>query len=207
MLGSIAAGLGSGKLVTVVQPRLLLQASMAAAAAGMLWLLAVSSPSMTPMVALLPMLLVGLGFGVVTTQVSNVLISPLPEELQGTGSGFAEMAKELGVGMGTAVIGSIMFSVALGGMVDKVALEAGEQITAQERTELILQIEDENVPAEVDRIVAERVPRLEELTREAYVEAFQVTLGVLIAMVLLAMLIAAFIPRIDAAGMTRVGGH
>jgi len=51
------------------------------------------------------------------------------------------------------------------------------------------------------------VPSLEELTREAYVEAFQVTLGVLIAMVLLAMLIAAFIPRIDAAGMTRVGGH
>jgi hypothetical protein len=83
----------------------------------------------------------------------------------------------------------------------------GEQITAQERAELILQIEDENVPAEVDRIVAERVPSLEELTREAYVEAFRVTLGVLIAMVLLAMLIAAFIPRIDAAGMTRVGGH
>jgi len=207
MTGSIVAGLASGKLVSLVQPRLLLQLSMLVAAGGMLWLVAVSSLSMTPASAILPMIVVGLGFGVVTTQVSNVLLSPLPADLQGTGSGFAEMAKEMGVGLGTAVIGSIMFSAALGGMVDKVAAQAGEQITAQERAELIVQIEDESVPEEVERIVAERAPNLEELTRFAYVEAFQVTLGVLIAMVLLALFIASFIPRIEAGGMTRVGGH
>jgi MFS family permease len=207
MTGSIVAGLASGKLVSLVQPRLLLQLSMLVAAGGMLWLVAVSSLSMTPASAILPMIVVGLGFGVVTTQVSNVLLSPLPADLQGTGSGFAEMAKEMGVGLGTAVIGSIMFSAALGGMVDKVAAQAGEQITAQERAELIVQIEDERVPEEVERIVAERAPNLEELTRFAYVEAFQVTLGVLIAMVLLALFIASFIPRIEAGGMTRVGGH
>jgi hypothetical protein len=152
---------------------------------------------MTPVIAVPPMIVVGLAFGVMTTQVSNVLVSPLPPELQGSGSGFAEMAKALGVGLGTAVIGSILFTAALGGMVDKVAVEAGEQITPQERAELILQIEDEEVPEEVERIVAERVPRLEELTRTAYVEAFQVTLGVLIAMVLLAFFIASFIPRVE----------
>ena len=40
------------------------------------------------------------------------------------------------------------------------AIEAGDQITAQERAGVILQIEEENVPAKVDRIVAERVPIL-----------------------------------------------
>jgi MFS family permease len=207
MLGSIIGGLGSGKLVTIMQPRYLLQLSMAAAAAGMIWLLAVSSVSMTPFVAILPLFVVGLGFGVVTTQVSNVLLSPLSQDLQGSGSGFAEMAKEMGVGIGTAVVGSIMFSMALGGMVDKVATQAGEKITAEERAELILQIEDENVPLEVEQIVAERVPNLEELTREAYVDAFKATLGVLIAMVLLGMLIAAFIPKIEKGRINRVGGH
>ena len=82
---------------------------------------------------------------------------------------------------------------------DLAAGTAGEQITAQERAELIVQIEDKRVPEEVERIVAERVPKLDELTRAAYVEAFQVTLGVLIAMVLLAFFIASFIPRIEAA--------
>ena len=197
MTGSIVAGLASGRLVTIVQPRFLLQLCMVVAAAGMLWLVAVSALSMTPANAVLPMIVVGLGFGVVTTQVSNLLVSPLSPELQGSGSGFGEMAKALGVGLGTAVVGSIMFTAALGGMVDKVAIQAGEQITPQERAELILQIEDESVPEEVERIVAERVPDLEELTRTAYVEAFQITLGVLIAMVLVAFFFASFIPNTE----------
>jgi MFS family permease len=196
MSGAIVAVLASGKLVSLMQPRLLLQLCMALAAGGMFWLATVSAPSMTPTTALLPMILVGLSFGVVTTQASNLVLSPLAADLQGSGSGFAEMAKAIGVGLGTAVIGSILFSAALGGMVDKVALQAGEQITAQERAVLILQIEDERVPDEVDRIVKERVPNLEELTRTAYVEAFQITLGVLIAMLLLAFFIASFIPPI-----------
>ena len=207
MLGSIVAGFLSGKLVATMQPKYLLQIAMAVAAAGILWLVAISSPVMTPMTVILPMILIGLGFGAVTSQISNVLVSPLPQELQGSGSGFAEMAKELGVGLGTAVIGSIMFSAALGGMVDKVAVQAGERITAAERAELILQIEDEVVPAEVDRIVAERVPNLTELTRTAYVEAFQLTLGILMGMILLAMFIAAFIPRIDPSSLGSPGGH
>jgi len=206
MTGSIVAGLASGRLVTRMQPRHLLQLCMVVAAAGMLWLVAVSSLSMTPTVAIPPMIVVGLAFGVVTTQVSNLLVSPLSPELQGSGSGFAEMAKALGVGLGTAVIGSILFTAALGGMVDKVAMEAGEQITLEERAELILQVEDESLPEEVERIVAERVPELETLTREAYVEAFQVTLGVLIAMVLLAFFIASFIPRIDPERVSPGGG-
>jgi MFS family permease len=207
MLGSIVGGLGSGKLVAVMQPRYLMQLAMLATVAGMVWLFAVSSLDMTLFTTIPPMVVMGLGLGVVTTQVSNVLVSPLPEELQGSGSGFAEMAKEMGVGLGTAAIASIMFTVALGGMVDKVALEAGEEITAQERAELIVQIEDETVPEEVEQIVAERVPNLEQLTREAYVEAFQVTLGVLVATILLALLVATFIPRIEPASLTRVGGH
>ena len=206
MTGSIVAGLASGRLVTLMQPRFLLQLCMVLAAAGMLWLVEVSSLSMTPTVAILPMIVVGLAFGVVTTQVSNLLVSPLSPELQGSGSGFAEMAKALGVGLGTAVIGSILFSAALGGMVDKVAMEAGEQITLEERAELILQVEDESLPEEVERIVAERVPTLEALTREAYVDAFQVTLGVLIAMVLLAFFIASFVPRVDAERFSPGGG-
>jgi hypothetical protein len=206
MSGSIAAGLASGRLVTRIQPRYLLQLCMVLAAAGMMWLATVSSLSMTPAIAMLPMIVVGLAFGVVTTQVSNLLVSPLSPGLQGSGSGFAEMAKALGVGLGTAVIGSILFTAALGGMVDKVAVEAGEQITLQERAELIVQVEDENLPEEVERIVAERVPELEALTREAYVEAFQVTLGVLIAMVLLAFFVASFIPCIEAERFSLGGG-
>ena len=49
--------------------------------------------------------------------------------------------------------------------------------------------------------MAEQVPDLEKLTREAYVEAFQTTLGVLVGVVLLALVVASFIPRVETADL------
>lgn len=198
MLGSMLSSLASGKLVAHLQPRLLMQLAMLVIVAGFVLLFITTSPDMSVMAGAAPMFVVGLGFGVVVTQTPNVQLSTLPAELQGEGSGLSETAKEVGVGLGTAVVASIMFGLALGGMVDKVALQAGENITAQERAELIIQIEDETVPKEVEELVAAKAPNLEELTRTAYVEAFQLTLGVLVGIVLLALLAASFIPKIEA---------
>ena len=142
------------------------------------------------------MVVIGLGFGTVTTQIGNIQISTLLPELQGGASGFAEMMKEIGVGLGTAVIGSIMFSMAIGGMVDKVVLQVNEELSAKERTELVLQVEDNAVPDAVDKIVQEKVPNFEELNQAAYVDAFKSTLGVLIAMILAALFVVSFLPRV-----------
>ena len=197
MLGAMVASLASGQLVHRMQPRALMQLAMTVVVAGFVWLFVASTPSMTVIDGALPMLVVGLGFGVVVTQIPNVQLSSLPAELQGEGSGLAETTKAVGVGLGTAVIGSVMFGLALGGMVDKVATQVEVEITEKERSELIVQIEDETVPEDVEELVAEQVPNLEDLTREAYVEAFQSTLGVLMGVVLLALLAASFIPRVE----------
>jgi hypothetical protein len=180
-----------------MQARTLMQLSMISCAAGMLWLLAASSTDMQVATVLAPMIVVGLGFGTVTTQIGNIQISSLAPDLQGGGSGFAEMSKEIGVGLGTAVIGSILFSVAIGGLVDKVARQADEQITPSERAELILQVEDNVVPDDVDRIIEERVPNLDELNKEAYVDAFKITLAILVAMVLACLFVVSFLPKVE----------
>jgi MFS family permease len=201
MLGAMVASLASGQLVQRMQPRALMQLAMMLVVAGFLWLFVASTPSMTVVDGALPMLVVGLGFGVVVTQIPNVQLSALPAKLQGEGSGLAETTKAVGVGLGTAVIGSVMFGLALGGMVDKVATQVEVEITEKERSELIVQIEDETVPEDVEELVAEKAPNLEDLTREAYVEAFQTTLGVLMGVVLLALLVASFIPRVETEAM------
>jgi MFS family permease len=195
MVGSIAGGISSGTLIQKMQARTLMQLSMILCAAGMLWLLAASSAGMQVATLLLPMIVVGLGFGTVTTQIGNIQISSLEPELQGGGSGFAEMSKEIGVGLGTAVIGSFMFSLAIGGLVDSVARQAHEEISPSERAELILQVEDNVVPDDVDRIIEERVPNLDELNREAYVGAFKITLGILIVLVLACLFVVSFLPK------------
>ena len=105
--------------------------------------------------------------------------------------------KEIGVGLGTAVIGSIMFSLAIGGMVDKVALQVNEKLSPEERTELILQVEDNAVPDDVDKIVQEKVLNFEELNRAAYVDAFKATMGVLMVLILGALLAVSFLPKVE----------
>jgi MFS family permease len=196
MIGALAASLGSGKMLVRLQPRVLMQLALLVIVAGFFWLSVVVSPHLTIVTVALPMLVVGLGFGTVFAQVPNIQLSGLPGALQGEGSGLAETCKGVGVGLGTSLIGSVMFGLALGGMVDAVALQTQVELSEQERSTLIVQIEDDTVPREVEQFVSDRVPNLEGIMRAAYVEAFQTTLGVLTGIALVALVVASFIPTV-----------
>ena len=196
MIGALIASLGSGKLITIIQPRSLMQGALLVIVGGFVWLTVVVSPHLTILTVALPMFVVGIGFGTVFSQVPNIQLSRLPAELQGEGSGLAETCKGVGVGLGTSLIGSVMFGLALGAMVDTVALQTQVELSPKERSALILQIEDDTVPQEVEQFVTEKVPNLKEIMQEAYVKAFQATLGILTGIVLLALTVASFIPSV-----------
>jgi hypothetical protein len=70
---------------------------------------------------------------------------------------------------------------------------------------LLLQVEDEVLPEEVEQCIAERVPNLNEVISVAYVKAFPMTLGVLVGIVLLVLLVALFIA--DAWAASEAGGR
>ena len=201
-VGSIILGFASGSLVQRLQARTLMQIFLLVTAAGLIWLVFRADVDMTLGSFLLPMFVIGAGWGVISAQIPNVQLSTLSAKLQGEGSGFAETGKELGIGLGTAVIASIMFSMAIGGFVDNVARQADIPLTVEERAESILLIEDETLPAEAMEAISQRVPNLEPLGKEAFVEGFQVALGVLVAVLLVALLAASFIPRVGTEEVT-----
>ena len=201
-VGSIILGFASGTLVQRMQPRSLMQLFLLVTGAGIVWLTFTVSPSLTLGQLLLPMFVIGAGVGVISSQLPNIQVSTLDPTLQGEGSGFAETGKELGVGLGSAVIGSIMFSLAIGGFVGNVARQANVQITPQERSEAILLIEDEAIPEQAINQIAQQIPNLEQLGVEAYVEGFQIALGVLVAILLFAILVASFIPKVETEAVT-----
>jgi hypothetical protein len=200
MVGSMLGSLGSGPLVARMQPRTLMQLALVVIVAGFLALFGTSSPAMGVAAAAVPMCIVGLGFGVVVAQAPNVQLSTVAPELQGEGSGLAETSKEVGVGLGTAAIGSILFGLAWVNMVDGAARQAEVELTASERAELILQVEDQTLPAEVEEFIAQSVPNIQGIMKQAYVDAFQTTLGLLIGVVVLALVIASLIPSFPKAG-------
>jgi hypothetical protein len=69
---------------------------------------------------------------------------------------------------------------------------------------LLLQVEDGALPEEVEQCIAERASNLNEVISVASVKAFQMTLGVLVGTVLLALLVAPFSP--DARAPSEAGG-
>ncbi len=196
-VGSIILGFASGSLVQRIQPRTLMQIFLGVLAVGMVWLFATVSLNVTLGQLILPMFVIGCGVGVINSQIPNIQMSTLTPDLQGEGSGFAETGKELGVGLGTAIIGSIMFSMAIGGFVDNVARQADIPLTPEERAETILLIEDEAIPDRAINEISQRAPNLEQLGKEAFVEGFQIALGVLVGVVLAALFVASFIPRVE----------
>jgi len=196
-VGSIILGFASGSLVQRMQARTLLQVFLLVTAGGLVWLAFVADVNMTLGSFFLPMFVLGAGWGVISAQIPNIQLSTLPPKLQGEGSGFSETGKELGIGLGTAVIASIMFSMAIGGFVDNVARQADIPLTVEERAEAVLLLEDEALPAEAVQAISQRVPNLEQVGKEAYVEGFQTTLGALVGVLLLALLVASFIPAVE----------
>ena len=58
-------------------------------------------------------------------------------------------------------------------------------------------IEDQKLPAEAIDAVSQIVPNLDALGRQAFVEGFQVALGMLAAIILLSLLISSFLPKVD----------
>ena len=54
-----------------------------------------------------------------------------------------------------------------------------------------------NLPNAVDKIVQERVPNFEALNQAAYVDAFKATMGVLIALILGALFVVSFLPKVE----------
>lgn len=204
-VGSIILGFASGSLVRRVQARTLMQVFLLVTTAGVVWLVFVARVDMTLSSFLLPMLVIGTGWGVISAQIPNIQLSTLSPRLQGQGSGFSETGKELGIGLGTAVIASIMFSMAIGGFVDNVARQADIPLTLEERAEAILLIEDEALPDEAVEAISQRIPDLEQVGREAYVEGFRIALGALAAILLAALLLASLIPRVETGEVTAEG--
>lgn len=201
-VGSIILGFASGSLVQRLQPRTLMQIFLVVVAIGMIWLFFIISPNVTLGQLILPMFVIGCGFGVVSSQLPNIQMSTLTPDLQGGGSGFAETGKELGVGLGTAVIGAIMFSMAIGGFVDNVARQVDIPLTPEVRAETILLIEDQAVPDQAINEISQRIPNLEQVGKQAFVEGFQIALGVLVGVLLVALLAASFIPRVETEEVT-----
>lgn len=106
----IVAAVGIPKLFPDVSPRLVVRSGLLALLAGTLVLLGGLDVDAGAEIVFVPMLLVGLGIGALASQLGSVTVSAVSDEESSEVGGIQNTMTSLGISLGTALAGSILFA-------------------------------------------------------------------------------------------------
>ena len=185
-----------------INAKYLVMVGAATMAAGIFWLAAIVSASMSGWDFALPLVVFGIGTGLLLAQVPNLTLSSLQPDESDEGSGVQNAAKETGTSLGTAVIGSVLLVTAFSSLVGGIVRDVGGNITDEEQHQLVVEFEDELEQAtEAEQAdVFEALDRvtptpLSKIADDAAVDGMQNALAAVGAFVVLAFLPSTFLKR------------
>jgi len=112
--GAALGGITSSTIIQRLSNRLYMQLSLVIGVAGLTWLRLVMNPGVEVDQLLLPMFILGLGFGAGLAQAPNIILSAVRSEVQGEAAGLNTTAQDMGVGLGAGIVGSLYLSQIMG---------------------------------------------------------------------------------------------
>jgi EmrB/QacA subfamily drug resistance transporter len=193
--------MGASRLSTKVAPRLLIQLGLLFVAAGAALLVITIDPSFDSLPFAGSVLVIGVGLGLIASQVTNVNLSSAgPEKTSETGA-LQGTAQNLGSALGTAIIGSLLLSLLTTTFDHRVesdaALPYGPRHTVSEKTSKGLEFIPPELAAGALRqkgVPAPVVSQLETKYSESQVDALKIAIGGVAAFALLGLAVTRRLP-------------
>ncbi len=109
-IGIIALSIGGTRLATRWRPSAIIQAGFVLAAAGLVVIVLQLDPAMSSSALFVGSIIAGAGFGLIVSQIVNLLLSTVRPETVAEATGVSSTAEQLGNAIGVALIGSIMLN-------------------------------------------------------------------------------------------------
>jgi Na+/melibiose symporter-like transporter len=167
-VGMLVAALGGALLGRVAGPRRVVRVAVVIVVAAVLWLATTVRPNLDEVSFALSMALLGIGMGLLASQLGYVVQSSVGEDARSEVGALQYTAQNLGSSLGTALVGAVLIAALTGTFTDRIAadprisdvveqqatvrINAG--ITFVSTTDLRAALERTTVPpAEVDAIV------------------------------------------------------
>lgn len=97
-------------------PRIIIQVGLAAMAAGCVFMIFGVGVGLTRARLIPGLLILGAGIGLLVSQLMNVVLSSVPQEEVNEASGLNSMMMQLGIAVGTAVLGTILIAALSSGL-------------------------------------------------------------------------------------------
>lgn len=197
----IAAAIGIPKLFPDVSPRLVVRAGLLALLAGALVLLGALDPSAGAEIVLVPMLFVGLGIGALASQLGSVTVSAVPDEQSPEVGGVQNTMTNLGISLGTALVGSILIATLTSAFLTNIAQNPAipDRVTKQAQVNLaggIAFISDADLEAALDEahVSSKTADAALDSYREARITGLQASLAILALLTIVALFLAQRVP-------------
>nr|WP_222109731.1 MFS transporter [Streptomyces cupreus] len=152
----LVASLGASRFARRVAPRTLVRLALLTLAAAIVWLLASIDPSIDDAQFAGAMTLLGLGMGLLVSQLGNVVQSSATEQERSEVGGLQYTAQNLGSALGTALIGSLLIGALAHAFTAHVEDDPRLSEQARQQTSVALQAGISFVPTDQVRTAAEQ---------------------------------------------------
>lgn len=170
----LASSLLAARLGRFAGPRRVVRLALATLAVAIVWLLSTIDPVIDDTQFALAMALLGVGMGLLASQLGNVVQSGVGEEDRSEVGGLQFTAQNLGSALGTALIGSLLIGSLAHAFTTQVDDDPRLSQEARQQTSVALQAGISFVPTEQVRTAAERAglpPSEVEAVADSYASA------------------------------------
>ncbi|MFD5627419.1 MFS transporter [Streptomyces sp. NPDC127072] len=170
----LAASMCAARLGRVAGPRTVVRLALSTLAAAIVWLLATIDPVIDDAQFAGAMALLGVGMGLLASQLGNVVQSSVGEEERSEAGGLQFTAQNLGSALGTALIGSLLIGALAHTFTSQVEDHPALSEEARQQTGVALEAGITFVPTDQVRSAAERAglpPSEVEAVTDSYASA------------------------------------
>jgi MFS family permease len=197
----VIAAIGVPKVYPKASPRRVSQLGFVALFLGIVVFVAALDAGAGPEITTWPMLLAGLGIGLLASQLGAVTVSSLPDERSGEAGGLQNTFSNLGISIGTALSGAVLISVLTASFLTGIENnpEVPERLTSKAQTELtsgVPFISDADLEAAL-KDAGVRGPTADAIVAEnadARLDALRASLSVLAVLAMVALLFSRSLP-------------
>ena len=181
-------------------PKRIIMGGLGLVIIGLMLLYRVISLDMSTMDMVLGLSIFGAGIGFILAQITNVTLASVPDEENNEASGFNFTFKQMGISMGTAVIGAILLSTVLLSQVSGLLDTANIEATSSEVRQLSVIMEDAmqsmtttEKQDTLNALTPEMATQLDQITSDAWVRGMKVSLLAMVFSTFLSIGAASFL--------------
>jgi predicted MFS family arabinose efflux permease len=197
----IIAALAGPRIATSHSPRLAVRLGLVVLSVGLMLLVGKISSDFESWPFALGMAVAGAGLGLIMSQLGNIIMSSVDEKSTGEAGGLQGTAQNLGMALGTALIGGILLASLTTGFQNSVASDPAipasvkTQVTEQTKAGVQVVSEPQAIAAgQQAGLSGDQVDRLAEHYMTAQIKGLRLSLAIVAILALLSLLLTGGLP-------------